>query len=102
MGCLIVDSLLKLIKERSEFFVVYQTNLSMSGPAHGHAFERLTSLRLGSDIHAVFTWGNVHSGYLHHSQVWLIWGGGGTLAGSACRVKSVRIGRQAISQEWRG
>ena len=47
----------------------------------------------GSDLHTVFT-GVLHrpiQAILDHSQIWLIWGV--TLAGSACRVKGLKIGR---------
>ena len=84
--------------ERSEFFCVYRKNLSMRGPirpgqpdlAHADAFQRLISPRLWIR----FPYG-LHTGRFKpdHSRIWLIWGV--TLAGSACRVKDVKIGRYA-------
>ena len=43
-----------------------------------------------SDFHTVFTGAEIHSSYLDHSRTLLIWGGG-TLAGSTCRVKGVKM-----------
>ena len=66
-------------------------------PRHTHTsftlFKGLYLRDCGSDFHTVFTGGQVRSSYLDHSRIWLIWGGGGTLAAGACRVKGVNIVR---------
>ena len=78
--------------------VVYQKNLSISGPAHADAFERLISLVLCIR----FPYG-LHRGIgpfktpLSQSDLAYL---GVTLAGSVCLVKEVKIGRYALTQEW--
>ena len=57
----------------------------------GDAFENLYLQNYMSDLHAVFTEWQVHSIKGAYNWICLIWRV--TLAGSACRVNGVKIGR---------